>query len=159
MSISPVSGLQTAAIIVSQTAGQGNYTAIAAAITAAASGTTIFIKPGTYTENLTLKANVDLAAWPGDSADGNVTIVGKLTLTVATTVNISSIRLQTNGDFVLVVSGSADSRINLNDCDIRCTNNTGLSFTTSGTGSLLNLDSCTGDLTTTGIAYFASSAA
>lgn len=36
-------------------AGFGDFTTIGAAITAASSGQTIFIRPGTYTENPTLK--------------------------------------------------------------------------------------------------------
>ena len=49
----------TSNFIVAPTIAEGaGYTTIAAALTAASSGNTIFIKPGTYTENLTLKAGV-----------------------------------------------------------------------------------------------------
>jgi hypothetical protein len=157
MTIAPTSGFREAKFIVSPTAGLGTHTTIQSAITAASSGDVIFIRTGVYTENLTLAAGVDLTAWPGDEADGNVTIIGKATLTVATTINISSIRLQTNSDFFLVVSGSAASIINLNSCDLNCTNNTGMSITSSGGPSVV-LSSCTGNLGTTGIAYFACSA-
>jgi len=52
----------TAKLIVDATAGSGNYTTIAAALAAASSGQTIFIRPGTYTENLTLVAGVNLTS-------------------------------------------------------------------------------------------------
>jgi hypothetical protein len=148
-----------AALIVDATAGKGNFTTIQAAITAASSGQTIFIRPGTYTENLTLKAGVNLTAFIGDELTPNVTIIGKATFTAAGTVSISGIRLQTNSDFFLAVTGSANSIVNFIDCYFNCTNNTGISFTTSGTSSLISCFNCLGDIGTTGISLFASSAA
>jgi hypothetical protein len=154
MTIAPTSGFRYSKFIVSPTAGQGNYTTIQAAINAASNGDVIFIRTGQYTENLTLAAGVDLCAWPGDQADGNVTIVGTCTLTVATTVNISSIRLQTNSAALLAVTGSAASIINLNNCYLNCTNNTGITFSTSNAAGKINLNSCDGDIGTTGISLF-----
>ena len=89
----------TAKWIVSPTATDGTHTTIAAALTAASSGDTIFIRPGTYTENLTLKAGVNLAAYDCDAFSGQVTISGKCSFSAAGQVDISGIRLQTNGDF------------------------------------------------------------
>lgn len=157
MTIAPTSGFRYSKFIVSPTAGQGTHTTIQAAINAASSGDVIFVRTGSYTENLTLAAGVDLCAWPGDAADGNVTIVGTCTLTVATTVNISSIRLQTNSAALLAVTGSAASIINLNNCYLNCTNNTGITFSSSDAGAKINLMGCTGDLGTTGIALFSHS--
>ncbi len=152
----------TAKWIVSATASDGTHTTIATALTAASSGDTIFIRPGTYTENLTLKAGVCLTAYQCDSSaaasTGNVTIIGKATFTAAGTVNISGINLQTNSDFVLAVTGSANSIVNLNNCFINAINNTAISYTTSGTGSQITLYYCRGSLGTTGIAIFAHSA-
>jgi pectin methylesterase-like acyl-CoA thioesterase len=51
-----------AKFIVSSSAANGTHTTIAAALTSASTGDTIFIRPGTYTENLTLKAGVNLTA-------------------------------------------------------------------------------------------------
>ena len=46
----------TANIIVAPTLAEGaNYTTIAEALTAASSGDTIFVKPGTYTEDITTR--------------------------------------------------------------------------------------------------------
>ena len=96
--------------------GNGDFTTIAAALTASVSGTDIFIRPGTYTENLTLKAGVNLVGFKGDESTPNVTIIGKLTYTVAGTCTVSNIRLQTISDFFLAVTGSAASVINLENC-------------------------------------------
>lgn len=153
-----VPDLHTAKWIVNPTSNQGgNQTTIQAAISVASSGDTIFITPGTYTENLTLKSGVNLVAFNGDSNTPNVTIIGKATFTAAGTVSISNIRLQTNADFVLAVTGSAASIVNLNNCYINCSNNTGISFTTSSSSAVITLNNCTGDLGTTGIGLFASS--
>src|SRR5258708_287466 len=148
--------------IVSATASDGTHTTIASALTSASSGDTIFIRPGTYTENLTLKAGVNLTAFGSDSSynqTGKVIISGKATFTAAGSVTISGIQLQTNSDFLLAVTGSAASIVNLNNCDLNCTNNTGISFTTSSASGKINIVFCTGDLGTTGIGLWSSSSA
>lgn len=148
----------TAKWIVDPTSNIGTHTTITSALTAASAGETIFIRPGTYTENLTLKAGVNLAAFEGDQTTPNVTIVGTLTFTVAGTVSIGNIRLQTNSSFFLAVTGSAASVVNLNDCFLNCTNNTGISFTSSSGSSQIRIVNSRGDIGTTGISLFASSA-
>lgn len=149
-----------AKFIVAPTIAQGaNYTTIAAALTAASSGDTIFIRPGTYTENLTLKAGVNLCAFSGDELTPNVTIVGKATFTTAGTVTVSNIRLTTNSDFLVVVSGSAASVLKLNSCYINCLNNTGISHTSSDGGSQISLVGCSGNIATTLITLFISTSA
>jgi hypothetical protein len=145
--------------VVNATANLGTHTTIGAAITAASSGDDIFITPGSYTENLTLKVGVNLIAYTGDDNTPNVTIIGKATLTAAGSVTISNIRLQTNSDFLLAVTGSAASIVNLDSCYLNCTNNTGISFTSSSASSAINFYSCVTDLTTTGIALHTSTAA
>lgn len=132
----------------------GTHTTIASAITSATSGDTIFVLPGTYTENLTLKAGVNITAYPGDEVLPNVTIVGKCSFSATGTVNISNIRLQTNGDFFLEVTGSNIPVVNLYNCYVNCTNNTGISFTASNAASTINMTLCNGDVTTTGITVF-----
>lgn len=149
----------TAKWIVSATASDGTHTTIGAALTSASSGDTIFIRPGTYTENLTLKAGVNLAAFEGDDDTPNVTISGKATFSTVGTISISNIRLQTNSDFFLVLSGSVASIIYLKSCYLNCSNNTGISYTSSSASSQIYIDTCFGNLATTGIAYFANSGA
>jgi len=146
--------------IVSSDATQGTHTTIASAITSASSGDTIFIRPGTYTENLTLKAGVNLTAFPCDGATGitstttNVTIIGKLTASYNGTVSISGVKLQTNSDNLITLT-SATATLNIFYCYINVTNNTAIAMSASGQITLFN---CNGNIGTTGIAYFAISA-
>lgn len=159
-STASLTDLHVAKWIVNSTSNAGgNATTIQQAINQAISGETIFIMPGTYTENLTLKAGVNLAAFNGDQSTPNVTIVGNSTLSSAGTVSISNIRMQTNSAALLTVSGSAASIVNLNNCYLNCTNNTGISFTTSSSSARINVNLCEGNLGTTGIKIFDSSSA
>lgn len=151
-----------AKFIVDSKAADGTHTTIAAAISAASSGETIFIRPGTYTENLTLKAGVNLCAYTCNaSLNGTfgVIIQGKCTFTGAGTVNISGIQLLTNSDFALAVTGSNASVVNLSNCFINCSNNSGISHTSNSSGSVINFYNCNGVLGTTGIAFFISTSA
>ena len=152
----------TAKWIVSGAYSDGvTHTTIASALTSASSGDTIFIRTGTYTENLTLKAGVNLTAFECDSslnATGKVIISGTCTMTTAGSVTISGIQLQTNSAFFLAVTGSAASVVNLNNCYLYCLNNTGISHTSSGAGTRINIKDCYGDIATTGITFFASTA-
>lgn len=148
-----------AQFIVDPIAGKGTHTTIANALTSAVSGQTIFIRPGTYTENITLKAGVNLSAFDCDALTPNVTIVGKASFSSAGAVSISGIQLKTNSDFALAITGSVASIVNLQNCFINCNNNTGLSFTSSSASARLNIYDCQFDTGTTGIAYFADSSA
>ncbi len=143
--------------------GKGDFTTIQAAITAASSGQTVFVRPGLtgiYTENLTLKAGVNLVAYDGDQSTPNVTISGTCTFTGAGTITISNIRLQTNGaTAAIAVTGSSASILNLNSCYLNFTANTGITYSSSSSSSAININFCIGDLTTTGIAYFSHSSA
>lgn len=152
----------TAKFIVDATAGLGTHTTIASALTAASSGQTIFIRPGTYTENLTLKAGVNITAYSADGLGkdgtaGNVVIIGKATATFAGTANISGICLKTNSDFFLVVSGNSATVIHLFNCILDCNNNTGISYTSSSGSSVINCYYCIAQYDTTGIALHSSS--
>lgn len=145
--------------VVSSDATQGTHTTIAGALTSASSGDTIFIRPGTYTENPTLKAGVNLAAFDADSETPNVTIVGKCTATFAGTASLCGLQLQTNSDFALAVTGSSATVVNLFSCSLQGQNNTIISYTSSSSSSAINLYSCISDFATTGIALFSSSGA
>ena len=159
MTITTSNNFGTAKWIVAAKAGLVTHTTIATALTAASSGDTIFIRPGTYTENLTLKAGVNLVAYVADGLTPNVTIVGKCTFTTAGSVSCSGIRFQTNSDFAIAVTGSAASVLNISNCYLACSNNTGISFTSSSASSQIHILWCKGDITTTGISLFSMSAA
>lgn len=130
----------------------GTHTTIASAITSAAGlggNQTIAILPGTYTENLTLRPGINLTGWGTDasqSATGTVVIIGKLSFSSAGTVNIYGIQLQTNSDFCVEITGSAVSRVELTNCYVNCSNNTGLNLNSSGVGSYISLLNCNGDV-------------
>jgi hypothetical protein len=134
--------------------GTGDFTTIATALTAATSGTNIFISPGTYTENPTLKAGVNLIAYPSDDLDAQVVIAGKCSASFAGTCDITGIQLQTNSDFALAVTGANVTNVNLVNCYINCTNTTGISNTGSNAASTINVYDAIMNLGTTGIAYF-----
>ncbi len=138
--------------VVNATANLGTHTTIQAAITAASSGDDVFITPGTYTENLTLKAGVNLTAYECDT--GTVIILGTCTMTTAGSVTISGVQLKTNSAALLAVTGSAASIVNLVNCIVNCTNNTGITFSSSNASATININKCLCDLATTGIALF-----
>jgi len=135
------------------------YQTIQSAINAASSGQTVFVKTGTYTENLTLKAGVNITAFSGDALAPNVTIVGKATFTGSGTVALSNMRLQTNADFFLAVTGSAASIVYLNECYLACSNHTGISYTSSSGTSAVLLQLCMGIISDASSSLFSSSGA
>ena len=121
----------------------------------AVSGDTIFLRDS-VTENVTLTAGVNIAAWTGGSLN-TPSITGTLTMTTAGTCNISGINLVTNSAVFLAVTGSAASIVNLINCYLNCTNNTGITFSPANTSAQLNIVNCRGNLATTGIAYLSDS--
>lgn len=140
--------------VVNSVAGLGTHTTIASALTSASSGDDIFITPGTYTENLTLKAGVNLIAYLGDQLTPSVTIIGKLSYSSAGSVSISNIKLQTNSDNFLAITGSAASIVYLDNCYLNCSNNTGISYTTSNVSAALYVMNCSGNIATNGTTMF-----
>lgn len=145
--------------IVDPTAGQGTHTTIAAAMADAVSGDVIAVRQGTYTEGtITIPAGVTLTTMGGGEY-GGVTIASKLSMTAAGTSTIFGMRLQTASDFAVAVTGTLASVLFVENCYINCTNNTGISFTSSSASSQLIINGCLGNVSTTGIAPFAHSSA
>ena len=128
-------------------AGHGDFTTITGAIAAASAGQTIFIRPGVYTENPTLKAGVNLAAFVCDAFTPNVTILGKCSYSGSGAVSLSGIRLKTNADYVLEITGANASTVTLHECYLEVFDNDGISFASSNAASALNIFQCTGDIT------------
>ena len=143
--------------VVSANAFDGTHTTIAAALTSASSGDTIAIRPGTYTENPTLKAGVNLTAFPCDAFTPNVIILGTCTASFVGTCSLSGIQLQTNSSFCLTVSGSSATIVYLKGCYLNATNNTAVSYSSSSAISVINFYDCDANLGTTGIAFFSNS--
>lgn len=138
----------TAKWIVSSTISNGTHTTIAGALASASSGDTIFIRPGTYTENLTLVGGVDLVSYPGQGRTPNVTITGKCTGSYTGSVTISGIRLQTNSDYVVEMTGATAPALYLIDCDLSLTNGSGIHISNTG-GAIVWAYQCRGDLAST----------
>jgi hypothetical protein len=138
--------------IVDPVAGSGTHTTIASALTSASSGDTIFIRPGTYTENLTLVAGVNLTSFPSEyqgTTTSQVNIVGKLTCTFTGTVVISGITLQTNSDFVITSTGSNTGTLRLTNCNLNINNNTAINSSNANFTCLMYY--CIYVINTTGI--------
>ena len=144
----------SAFITVSPTASLGQYTTISAALAVAVSGQTILVKEGTYTENLALVAGVNLVTWEANAYTPSVTVIGKCTFSSAGTVSISGINFQTNSDYILEVTGSAASIVNMINCILDCSNNVGIHYTSSSSSSAIYLYTCNFSLATTGISLF-----
>jgi len=144
-------------LIVSTNAANGTHVTLASAMSAATSGQTIFLRDS-VTENVTITPGVNIASWDGGTLN-TPSITGTLTMTGAGTSTISGIRLVTNSAAVIAVTGSAASILNLDNCYLSCTNNTGITFSTSSASAQINIFNSAGDLGTTGIAYFSHSSA
>lgn len=145
--------------IVDPVLGRGTHTTIAAALSAASSGDTIFIRPATYTENLTLKAGVNLTAFTCDaypaefSTNPNVIILGKCTSSYSGSAAMSGIQFKTNGDYCIVTSGNNVTYLTFVNCSIIASDHTAINHTGTG-GGLLYILNCQGKITNAGITFF-----
>jgi len=139
--------------VVSTVAGEGTHTSISGALSDASSGDTIFIMPGTYTENNTVGSNINICGQVGDSTS-QVVIDGEFTVTGAYTVNLSNLNMQTNSTYVVAVTGSAASVVNLTNCYLNLSNNTGINYSSSSGSSSITLSLCSMNLGTTGISVY-----
>lgn len=138
--------------------GHGDFTSIQTAINAALSGHTIFVRPGTYTENLILKAGVNITAFDSDMIN-QVIILGKTTLNVAGSVSISGIQFKTNGDYCIEVSGAVASSLFAVNCFINANDHTAINCASSSPTSSLILTSCLGNVNAGGSSVFDHSSA
>ena len=138
--------------IVATSPANGTHVTLASAMSAAVSGDTIALRDS-VTENVTITPGVNIVNWFGGTLNTS-TITGTLTMTGAGTSNISGIRLQTNSAALLSVTGSAASVVNLNNCYLNCTNNTGIIYSSASSSSVIRIINSRSDLTTTGIQLF-----
>ena len=135
-----------------------SYTTIQAAINAAvAAGATnanplnVYIKPKVGTPNYV--ENLTLAPGVNLIGFGQLpNIVGKMTYTQAGQVYIQGVTLVTNSDFFLSVTGSAASIVVLDDCFLNCST-TGINFTAANVSATITLNNCFGNLGVSGTLY------
>lgn len=137
--------------------GQGDFTSISAALAAAVSGETIFLRPGTYS-SATLVPGVNITSFGCEGLDGNVIINGDLNLSSAGTVCISGVTFNCTSN-VLTVSGAGVSILNVENCYFNIATSTPISFTNSNAASELNVRNCSGDTGSNTVAIYAISGA
>ena len=113
-----VTSINCAKWIVDPTANRGTHQTITAAMAAASSGETIFVRPGTYTENFTWKAGVDIVAFDADALTPNVIILGTATISYTGIASASGIQFKTNGAAAIAISGTGVGQLNLTQCTI-----------------------------------------
>lgn len=122
--------------IVDHTLSNGTHSTIAAALASASSGDVVFIRPGTYTENITLKDGVIL------NSMGGVTILGKTQTSAAGSYTLINLVLTTNGDYALAITGSAASIVVMDKCAI-IGNSDAINFASSNAGAILSMNDTT----------------
>lgn len=149
--------------IVNPIAGVGTHTTINAAVAVASAGDSIFITPGTYTENIVATKSLNLMGadmFVQNQASEGVTIIGKISnSTPNARVSITNCRLVTNGDYVAELSGSDASQMLIKDCYLQGSNFSLTSSSNSSTSSNFVIENCWGNLLTTGINIFNHSSA
>ena len=125
----------------------GTHSTIAAATASAASGDTIFIRPGTYTESFTAKAGVNYIGWSGDGLNNNVIINGNsptISISSAGNYSFSNIQLKSAGN-AMIVSGSGAVTLtltNFNLVNVSGTTPFGIQLATTSTSTVLNAYNC-----------------
>lgn len=121
--INPMSGSRW---IVDSLGFNGTHTTIASAITSATAGDTIVILQGTYTENLSMKNGVNLAA-SGSNINGGVTIHGQLTIGTGS-CTITGINFTSNG--ASIINSNSTGQVRFYDCSFVTSDQ----FVTTGSG-------------------------
>jgi hypothetical protein len=120
------------------------YKTIQAAITAANSGDTIFIWPGTYTEDLTLKPSVNLIG----QSKFSVYIVGTVTFSTAGTVYCEHIIFKTSGvGNTLNFAGTGVQNLQTNLCNFEHTTGAGHCVYWTNTNASSKMQVVDGNLT------------
>lgn len=127
--------------VVDPTLGVGSYQTITAALAASSSGDTIYIRPGTYTENLTanLGGRTLIGATVGTNAF-SVQIVGNHSFTQdASTCAFQSVQFTASSGSAWTVgsSGAGNSSLYLEGCKVINSGGIGLTISSAGgTGSV-----------------------
>jgi len=144
----------------SSTAGsQGTYTTIGAALSAATSGQNIYIRPGTYTENPTLVAGVNLIAHSPDPNNATVIIQGTCSASFTGSCCLEGITLETNSNYALSLTGSNNTKVTCKNCNILATNNVAINQASTNGSSSLWLFDCYGDIQSSSYSLFQMSGA
>ena len=134
----------------SDTAGDGSanipYLTVQKAINEASAGTTLFIFPGTYSENITFKAGVNLTS----SAILGVYITGNHTANFTGTVIVQNIVLNSATGNTLTFSGTGNKNLQFYNSSINSTSGYGINWTNTNSSSKINFLNCTLNVSTSG---------
>jgi hypothetical protein len=136
-----------AAIIVDTNPANGTHTTIQSAITAAAANSTIFLRPGTYTEDLAISKNIALVAYPTVDRVGvnNVEIIGKISTGAAIFISLYGLKLTTNGANFCIDNSTNGAGVACNNCYINASANIAINVG-GNSGTNVNLVNCTGNI-------------
>lgn len=136
LSIEDRTWISSLVVDASSTAGlRGTFQTITLALAAASSGQTIYVRPGTYTENITLKAGVDICAMTGDAYANTVNISGTITATYAGRASITGCRLISGNSDGITVSGSGATVLTLKGCVLSQNANSGTHYSVVSTNA------------------------
>ena len=148
-----------AKFIVGSNAAYCTHTTLAAAITAASSGDTIFLRDN-VSESITLKSGVNIVGWTGAEEQGFAKITGKITAShTGTGVVLANLTLENSGDNFLLLSSANATSVILENCYLSVVNNVGISVTNSNAASFLQLNGCTGNIATSSTYFSVTNAA
>lgn len=145
-------------LIVATSAANGTHTTLASAMADAVSGDTIALRDS-VTENVTITPGVNITSLSGGGSLNVPSITGTLTMTGAGTSTLSGLRLVTNSAVLIAITGSAASNLYVDNCYVNCSNNTGITFSSSSSSAALTFNNCEGNIGTTGITLFSHSSA
>jgi len=114
------------------------YLTVSKAITEATSGTTLFIFPGTYTEDITLKAGINMVA----PAKFSVYIKGKVTVNMIGTVYAEKIIFKNDTDIVIDFKGTGAQNLQMLMCNVESltgNNANAISYTNTNASSKISI--------------------
>lgn len=130
--------------------GFGTYSdpflTVSKALSIATSGTNIFIYPGTYLEDLTFKAGVNLTS----PATLSVYITGNHTANFAGTVIIENIVLNSSTGNTLLFSGNGNKNLQFHSSSVNSTSGHAINWTNTNSSSKINFAECTVNVSTSG---------
>jgi hypothetical protein len=130
--------------MVAPTLAEGTYNSIQAAVTAAnaAGGGNVFIKAGTYTEDVTVPSNITIFGYSGQTAtagSSQTIISGSLRFTDVTNVNINNITVVANGATVpLQIAGASTTVVTFTNVTIQAAASECVSCSNSNTSSVIS---------------------
>jgi len=145
-----------ALFIVDANALYGTHTTIQSAITDASTlfvntgiVQTVFVRPGIYTENITMATGVNLQGFCSEYGASS-TLLGSMTVGSVGTIEVNSMLIQTNGSVSIVGTSGAGSKVVFNNCGLLATNANMINLTVN---HIFRFTYCWGQLTSMGICY------